>query len=323
MKIAIIYNLPENLTHSKDALADEEAITTANAIKEVLKKQNQVELFRVTPETLKDLKNYDLVFNLAENTEGCPLREDQITEFMEMNNILFTGAGSKALKECVDKVFSKNKFIENNIPTPGFQEFKSYDDELDKRLKFPLVVKPSMEDGSIGINEDSFVTNETALRKKVRQLLQRYKEPVMAEEYIGGQEINAAILANEILPLSEIVFELPEGKPKILTYECKWDTESEDYKKTMGRCPALLDKETDKKIKEIALRSAKLMDVRDYARVDFRVENNIPYVLEVNPNPCINPDGTGFLRSAAENGYDYSDIVNRIIDSAIKRKKRV
>jgi D-alanine-D-alanine ligase len=320
MKIAIIYNLPESLTHSKESLADEEAIFTAKAVKEALEEQNQVELFRVTPENLEELKKFDLIFNLAENTEGCPLREGRVTEFMENNNILFTGAGSKALLDCLDKVFSKNRFLENNIPTPGFQEFRNSNDQLDPNLKFPLIVKPVMEDGSIGINEDSFVKDKIALKAKVSQLLKRYHEPVMVEEYIDGQEINAAFLVNEMLPLSEIVFDLPEGKPRILTYECKWVTESEDYRKTIGRCPAHVSNEVEKKIKEIALKAVDIMGVRDYARVDFRVRDNVPYVLEVNPNPCINPDGTGFIRSANAAGYQYKDIIHKIISSALKRK---
>jgi D-alanine-D-alanine ligase len=314
--------LPENLSHSRDALADEESFTTANAIRDVLINEDQVDLIRITPDKLTDLKSYDLVFNLAENTEGCLLTEEEIAKFMERNNVLFTGSGSAALKKCVDKVISKEIFLRNNLPTPNFQEFSRPDEPLSNSLVFPLIVKPAREDASIGINDDSLVYDEASLRKKIKELLQRYNEPVLAEEYIDGQEINAAVLNGEILPLSEIVFSLPAGKPKILTYESKWVTESSDYQMTVGKCPADLGSDTEMKIKELAMKAVSLMECRDYARVDFRVRDNIPYILEVNPNPCINPEGTGFLRSAKKAGYQYKDVVNKIISSALNQKSR-
>lgn len=322
MKIAIIYNLPEKLTNSRDALADEEAYFTSKAVKESLDGLHEAELFRITRQGIGRLKEFDLVFNLAENTAGCDMSEEEIGKFMEDNKILFTGAGSDALRDCLDKALTKKRLLEKKIPTPRFQAFETGNELLDNSLKFPLIVKPLREDGSIGIDDSSYVNDEPGLRKKVREIIKKYKEPALAEEYIEGREINAAMLGDEILPLSEIVFELPEGKPKILTYDCKWLSDSDEYKKTMGKCPIEIDEEVKTNIIRIAHESVRAMGCRDYARVDFRVtKEGLPYVLEVNPNPCINPDGTGFVRSANTRGYSYKDMIRKIVGSALGRKK--
>ncbi len=320
MKIAIIYNLPQELSHKKDALADEEAYFTAKAIKEVLEDENNVDIIRFKEDSIKKLKNYDVVFNLSENTAGCPLKEDEIAEMMEDAGIIFTGASSRGLKACVDKELTKKMLQLRKIPTPNFQIFTKADEKVLSGLNYPLIVKPSREDGSIGIDKNSVVYDEPGLRKNIKFILEKYNEPALAEEYIDGREINAAVLDGEILPLSEIMFELPANKPKILTYDAKWNTESDEYKKTIGKCPIEINPNIEKQIKKIAFEAFNIMGCRDYARVDFRVRGDIPYVLEVNPNPCINPDGTGFIRSAKELGYDYRELIKRIVNSAMKRK---
>jgi D-alanine-D-alanine ligase len=321
MKIAVIYNLPETLSNKRDALADEESYFTANAVKKVLEPENEVSLIRVTRHNLSTLRAFEFVFNLAENCAETDLKEDEIARYMEKNNVLFSGAGAAALSLCIDKGRTKEIILSNNLLTPKFQIIHKIGEKIGNRLDFPLIIKPLHEDGSIGIEEDSICYDESSALLKAKKLINRFRQPVILEEYIDGREINAAILGEEILPLSEIIFDLPKDKPKILTYACKWETESDSYQKTMPNCPAELDEKTKKDIELAALNAAKLLGCRDYTRVDFRIDSkNNPYIIEVNPNPCINPQGAGFLKSASVAGYSFEDIIKKIIQSALKRK---
>jgi D-alanine-D-alanine ligase len=126
------------------------------------------------------------------------------------------------------------------------------------------------------------------------------------EEYIEGRELNVAILGDvhpEVLPISEIDFSaLPEGMPKIVTYNAKWMHNTPEFVGTVGKCPAILPADVEARVKATAFSAFKLMGCRDYARVDIRMsKENVPYVIEVNPNPDISEDA-GFMRSAKSSG---------------------
>ena len=143
------------------------------------------------------------------------------------------------------------------------------------------------------------------------------------EEFIDGREINAAVIGYHkphVLPLSEIdMSTLPEGYPRIITYNAKWMKGTIEYERTVRVCPAPLTKETEEKIMQLALSAFHLLGCRDYARVDFRVShNNEPYILEVNPNPDISEDA-GFAASALAAGYAYPQFIEAIIHSAMER----
>jgi D-alanine-D-alanine ligase len=106
---------------------------------------------------------------------------------------------------------------------------------------------------------------------------------------------------------------------KIVSYEAKRDSLHEAYHTTIPICPAPLSKRVQRKIEEIALASFCAMGVRDYARIDLRLSNeNVVYVLEVNPNPNIS-EGGGFMRSAEAAGYTYEEVLLKTINLALKR----
>ena len=137
-----------------------------------------------------------------------------------------------------------------------------------------------------------------------------------------GRELNCAVLGGKPLPISEIDFTgLPEGLPKIVTYDGKWMEDSVYYENTKPVCPAELNEDLKKNIEEIALQAFEAMNCRDYARVDIRLDkNNNPFVIEVNPNPDISTD-SGFVRAAAAAGISYSGLLSTIAEFALNRKK--
>jgi D-alanine-D-alanine ligase len=123
-----------------------------------------------------------------------------------------------------------------------------------------------------------------------------------------------------VLPVSEIDFSrLPEDLPKIVTYRAKWVQNSVEYAGTVGVCPAPLDAEVERSVKEVALKAYRIMGCRDYARIDLRLpKNNVPYVIEVNPNPDISDDA-GFARSARTYGLTFEETITKIVDYALER----
>jgi D-alanine-D-alanine ligase len=266
----------------------------------------------------------DLIFNLVECVENDSLQEMNVAGIYELLKIPYTGAGALALGIALNKPRVKELLSYHGIRTPKFQVFRTPDKVvLNDDLVFPLIVKPSREDASVGIDDDSVVDNVNELRKRVRHVFQEFDQPVLVEQYIEGRELNVAIVGNKkplALPISEIDFSgLGEGMHKIVSYEGKWMHGTVAYDGTKGVCPADLTPTQEARLKEIALRCYEIIGCRDYARVDFRLtKEGVPYVLEVNPNPDISDDA-GFARSARTYGFTFPQVVGKIVESALER----
>jgi len=332
MKIGILYNLVDRIERGFeiDALSDNEIVETVGYIQKVLEKKHEAVPVRIRRELLPMLTqdSFDFVFNLCEGIEGDVKGEALIPALLDVIKIPYTGADSLTLGLCLDKIKVKQLLIANNIPTPDYQMFHNSSEKLNRKLRFPLIVKPANEDASVGITVDSVVNNETDLFRGIEFILKNYHQPALVEEYIDGRELNVAILGNgnstEVLPFSEIIYNFNENFPKILTYDAKWIADSEMFKKTTGVCPppVKLTREVEEHIKKLAVSAYNITGCRDYARVDFRLKGNIPYVLEVNPNPAINVErDSGFVRSARVSGLSYDELIYRILSLAMERYK--
>jgi len=327
MKIAIIYNLLSSLKEGREqeALADNEVLDISNSIKSTLQAEGHLcEMIMINQiKQIRTLSNFDLVFNLCEGIDGNAHSEADIAAALERLRVPFTGTGSDGLKLCLNKYKSKERLLKKGIIIPAYQIFNTAEEELNPSLQFPIIIKPVSEDASIGIDFDSVVYTQTELVKKVAQVIKKYKQAVIVEEYIEGREINAAVLGNDdtmkVLPLSEIIFDYPAEVPKFLPYEAKWVEDSAFYKKSYGQCPAQLNSTEINLVEEVAKKCFKLCHCKDYARVDFRIKDGIPYVLEINPNPCINPNDSGFIHSIKTEGKDFSYLIKQIVQLTMKR----
>jgi D-alanine-D-alanine ligase len=218
-----------------------------------------------------------------------------------------------------NKGLTKKILEANGLPTPKFKVLEN-SENWQGDIKFPLFVKPLKEDASIGVSNKSYVRNEADLKAQVEYITNRYKQPALVEKYIAGRELNVAILGNEnprALPISEIMFDFKD-EPKIVGFSAKWFKESDEYKKTKPVCPALLDPSVKNNVERIALQAFELLYCRDYARIDIRLKNNSPWILEVNPNPDISPEA-GFSRSLKTAGISYEQFVEKIIQFALHR----
>lgn len=266
----------------------------------------------------------DLIFNLVECIENEAILEMHVAGLYELFKIPYTGAGPLALGTALNKPRVKEILMANGIRTPQHHVLKVSDKiVLKEGMDFPLMVKPSHEDASVGISDKSVVYTLNELRKQVRCIWAEFEQPALVEQFIDGRELNVAIIGNKrpvALPISEIEFSgLNPGMHNIVSYAAKWLNGTVEYEGTKGVCPASLEPSMERQLKETALKCYQLIGCRDYARVDFRLsQDGVPYVLEVNPNPDISDDA-GFARSARAYGFTFPQIIGKIVESALER----
>lgn len=326
LKVGLVFNDPYFSGKGVYSGTEEDVLREVQAVFKALEESGHVvEPLPVTDDFstfFKDisLKNLDVVFNLCERMWDDSSGEILMAHLFETMGISFTGSDSRALWLGLNKDKAKTALSLFGIRTPHFKMFATKKDALDD-LNFPLIIKPNLEDGSLGIESTCVVLDVKSLRKKVKAMLEEFKRPVIVEEYIDGREFNVSILGDTAIAVGEVEFNLPEGEPKVVTYNAKWVKESNEYKNTTTVCPANLNKKTEKGIKDIALKASKAIGCRDYARVDMRMDSlgNV-FVIEVNPNPDISPE-SGFSKALKAAGITYQGFVNQVIGFAIQRKK--
>jgi len=265
----------------------------------------------------------DLVFNLTESYAGDDTMDMNIAAYLELLDCRYTGAGPHALYLAQDKALAKKIFAFHGIKTPYFAT--SYRGKLDHShdISFPLIVKPTSEDGSIGIDSGSVVGSIKELMERIHYIQQEFDSPALIEEYIEGREIYAAIIGNEnpeVLPMVELdLSKLPKGTPKIAGKEVKWDKETEAYKMTKSAPAEDLEESTIKRLSETALSVYQALKLRDYGRVDMRLtKKGEVFVIEANPNPWL-ASTAEFAMAAKKASRSYTDLIREIVDQAQSR----
>jgi D-alanine-D-alanine ligase len=244
---------------------------------------------------------------------------------LELTGAPVTGSGPLCLGLTQDKVRTKELLLAKRLPTPAFTVV-CYGEPLaaEPGLRYPLIVKPRSEDASLGISEASVVDNLNALHEQLAYVHRTYRQDALVEEFIAGREINAAILGNGddlvVLPLAEIRFDPALARP-IVSYAGKWLESSTAYRGTVPICPAELGEADASAVHAAVRRAFRTLECRDYARVDIRLRDGIPYILEVNANPDISP-GAGLARSAAAGGLDYRALIGRILELTLYRTEK-
>ena len=268
----------------------------------------------------------DIIFNLCESVDGDPTQEMNIAGLYELLKIPYTGCRAFTLGLALNKPLVKQILNQNGIPTAKHFVTDNSGKMHINGHKFPMIVKPSREDASIGITNEAVVSNMNALKNRVEYVLDELKQPALVEEFIDGREINVSVVGNDeliVFPISEIDFSLlPADYPKINSYNSKWMYKTVEFAGTRAVCPAHLNAEETKIIQDTAKKVYRLLGAADYARVDMRFKDGVPYVLELNPNPDIAsdvPEDTGFTRSAKAHGWEYEYLIQQVIKYALKR----
>lgn len=268
----------------------------------------------------------DAIFNLVEFFHNDLNHEGAVAGLFDLFGIPYTGAPPFCLSLCRRKGLTKQLLVENGVSTPRFYSLKSPIIRPDHGLGYPLIIKPSRQDGSAGVDKHSVVRDYPELLHRVDRMFADFRPPILVEEFIEGDELHVSVLGNDppvVLPIIDFNFEeLPEDHPHLITYDIKWNPLSPAYHKVHSICPADLLPETEEWVKEEAVRAYRATGCRDYARVDIRLaEDGTPYVLEVNPNPDLT-EGVSFMESAEEAGLGFSETLRRIVEFALERKQK-
>lgn len=330
MKIALTFNLKRDQQKEDrppDYFSEFDSEKTILAIASILKESgHQVSLVESDNKLFSFFKEnkVDFVFNIAEGTNGGS-RESQVPAILDFLGIPYTGSPVLTLSLALDKAMAKKLFKYESIPTPNFQLFRRAEEELDQSLKFPLIVKPNHEGSAKGILTSNVVYDKSRLFEEVRRIRSIYEQEVLVEEFIEGRELTVGIFGNgepKALPILEIDFSnCKEGGEYFYSWRVKeFQGDEALHLNPTFHCPARLDDELTQKVQDVALRAHKALGCLDISRTDIRLsQENIPYVLEVNPLPGLDPDESNFTFIAKYAGISFKDLINTILENAIRR----
>jgi D-alanine-D-alanine ligase len=323
--LAVVYNQPRRSRYKErgEQAAVYGVLESVEAVYEALLKLGyeviKVSLAPPLPRAQAKLAalETDLVFNLFEGFVDHPETEAEIAEILSELKLPFTGCPAGALRLALDKVKTKELLRSAGINTPDFQLLRP--EKLSSfRLSYPCIVKPRGEDASQGISAKNVVTDFASLEKRVKVISRYYGGQALVEHFIDGREFNVSVLDGKVLPISEIEYLLPKGKPRLLTFAAKWKPDSNYYRGSKVVCPAEIGEEERENIAQTALKAFSLLGCRSYARVDMRWdEMGQLNVIEVNPNPDISP-GSGAARQAEAAGMNYPQFIGKIVELALE-----
>jgi D-alanine-D-alanine ligase len=268
----------------------------------------------------------DAVFNLCESIHGDNRFESLMPLLFDLQGIAYTGSGPFALSLALRKDRVKEILRARGIPVPQGLLVRDEDTSAID-LRFPLMVKPSREDASVGITSASVVHDRLALAERVSHVIRHYQQPAVVEEYVEGREIYVSLLGRpgekpQTFPFFEIDFsDMPPDRPKIVSFEGKWVEDSVEYRGTRPvRCEGLVPA-VRQRIADTAQAAFEAIELRDYGRMDFRLHaDGTPYIIDVNPNCDLSDLAGGFSKAARAGGLSYKDVILRIVSLALSRR---
>lgn len=281
----------------------------------------------------------DICFNICEGHFG-DAREAQVPAILEMLRIPYTGSRVLTLALALDKPMTKRVLTYHDLPTPAFQTFERVDESLSEEMTFPLFVKPSREGTGMGVSGRSIVHNEVELHERVGEILDRYKQAALVEQYVEGREVTVGVVGNLVGPVARRLPEddeaprvqaglrfFPPMEVNLQPFEDSDVVYSNRLKVALADqldylCPAPLDSEMVDELNWLTAAVFRVTGAYDVSRVDFRLDAHDewkPYILEINPLPGLSPGISDLVIEAAAEGVDHTFLVNMILDTALKR----
>lgn len=334
LKVALTYNLKRKIEDADlpdDYYSEFDSRETIETIANGLRSGgNEVFLVEADRGLLNWFQNndVDIVFNIAEGLDG-ESRESQVPAILDFLNIPYTGSGILALSVSLDKALTKKLFEQAGIPTPKYRLIKDPSEISDLGLKYPLIVKPNSEGSGKGITITSVVRDKEELTREVERTHRIYKQEILVEEFIDGKELTVGILGNNppaALPILEIDFSNCKNSGEYF-YTWKVKEYEKEVEENLGlsplwHCPARLSESDAAKVKDIALKAYSIIGCVDLSRVDIIFsKDGIPYVLEVNPLPGLDPKDSNFPYIAKCAGLSYAELMNKIVEVSLERHK--
>jgi len=345
MRLGLAYNQrPDSATGSAQKLSDPtgppatddayvewDEPTTIQAVARALRIFGDVVLLEAVGDFPARLaaSRIDLLFNMAEGHSG-PNREAHVPAIAEFLGLRYTGSDPFTLAVALHKARTKEILARRGVPTAPFVLVERVDDlgGLRRGNIYPAFLKPVWEGSSKGISQDNYVETPKTAMERAAFLLERYRQPVLAEAYLPGHEFTVAILGNDpaarCLPTIRYRFDgLPPGALPIMGYEAKWLWDLPESPLDVLECPAPIPEATNARLQQVALQAYRALGCRDWARVDVRLDGyGVPHVIELNPLPGIIPDLTAnscFPNAAHAAGITYDELIQTVTRIAWRR----
>lgn len=265
----------------------------------------------------------DLVFNLLEEFDGIVTYDQHVVAFLELLRQPYTGCNPRGLLLSRDKTLSKQLLAFHRIATPQFAVFRrGARFHVPKKLRFPLFVKSTVEDASLGIAQASVVEDAAKLRERIEFVHEQVKTDALVEEYIAGRELYVGVMGNERLtrlPVWEMVFgSMPDSLAAIATRKVKWDKRYQAKYGITTHAAHELPPPVLAALDRLSRRIYRALGMSGYARMDFRVtESGHVYVLEANANPNLE-SSEDFAAAARASGLAYGELLEHLMDLGLK-----
>jgi D-alanine-D-alanine ligase len=265
----------------------------------------------------------DIVFNLLEEFDGIVTYDQHVVAFLELMRQPYTGCNPRGLLLSRDKTLAKQLLAFHRIATPQFTVFRrGARVHVPRKLRFPLFVKSTVEDASLGIAQASVVEDAARLKERIEFVHEQIKSDALVEEYIEGRELYVGIMGNERLtrlPVWEMVFgSMPDSLAAIATRKVKWDKRYQAKYGITTHAAEDLPPAVLTALDRLSRRIYRALGLSGYARMDFRVNaQGQVYVLEANANPNLEA-AEDFAESARAAGTSYAELLVRLIDLGLK-----
>lgn len=273
--------------------------------------------------------NPHVVFNLLEEFHNRVQFDAHVVSYLELKRVAYTGCNARGLVLARDKALSKKVLHYHRIRVPRFTVYprgrKSRIVRGRRALRFPVIVKSLIAEGSEGIAQASVVHNEDTMLERIAFVHRAVGTDALAEEYVDGRELYVAVVGNHqlrVLPTWELFLDgLPSDAPRIATRKIKWDVKyQKKHDIDIGPAAELPD-EVRRRIPRLAKRIARLLNIDGYVRIDFRLTpDGELYFLEANPNPDI-AWGEELAASAEAGGLAYEQLVQKLLNLGRRRAR--
>jgi D-alanine-D-alanine ligase len=262
------------------------------------------------------------VFNFAEGHGISRSREARVPAVLEMLGIPYTGSDPFTMAVTLDKPCAKKLVAEAGIRVPRDLVLPAdalADPVRVAQLPFPIVIKPAWEGSSKGIRNKCLVHAPAEVPAVIDSLRRDHPQTIVLEEYVAGIEVTVGMLGNDPPWILGVMSVEPKQPAEHFIYSLEI---KRDYRKLVTyRCPAELPKDVLRAVEKSAQTVFRELGCRDVSRIDFRIRDGIPYFLEVNPLPGLNPLDSDLVIMAQLVGWSYERLVSAILEAAMQRSE--
>jgi D-alanine-D-alanine ligase len=324
LKVGFTFNVKRvapDLAGEQDEEAEYDSPKTLQAIREAIASYgHEVVDLEATQDLPLQLAStpVDVVFNIAEGFKGRS-RESQVPSLLELLDIPYTGSDPAALSVSLDTAVAKRLVRTHGLLTPDYLVMNTGKERLPRELGFPLLVKPVAEGTSKGVTKKSIVRDEGELREVARELIAKYRQPALAEQYISGREFTVGLLGERrprVLPPMEVVFLDRSDPTPIYSFDMKQDWNDQ----IRYEVPAKLTERELDRLERAAREVFAALGCRDVARIDFRIApDGRIFFIECNPLPGLTPGWSDLVLIAEAAGIEHRALIGEILSFAIRR----